>query len=155
NALPADAVLTFYRQGDFVDLCRGPHLSSTAQIGHAFRLLETAGAYWKGDQNRPMLQRIYGTAWRNEQELETWEKRREEAIRRDHRRLGREMDLFHFQEEAPGAVFWHPNGWTLFQTLLAYLRKRQRTEGYVEINTPDIMDLSLWKASGHWDKFGE
>lgn len=155
NALPADTVLTFYRQGDFVDLCCGPHLSNTAQIGHAFRLLDIAGAYWKGDSNRPMLQRIYGTAWRNKQELEAWEKQRAEAMLRDHRRLGREMDLFHFQEEAPGAVFWHPNGWTLFQTLLAYLRKRQRSEGYVEINTPDIMDLSLWKASGHWDKFGE
>lgn len=155
NALPADAVLTFYRQGDFVDLCRGPHLSNTADVGHAFRLLETAGAYWKGDRNRAMLQRIYGTAWRNEQELEAWEKQRAEAMLRGHRRLGREMDLFHFQEEAPGAVFWHPNGWTLFQTLLAYLRKRQRTESYVEVNTPDIMDLSLWKASGHWDKFGE
>ena len=155
NALPADAVLTFYRQGDFVDLCRGPHLSSTAQTGHTFRLLEIAGAYWKGDHNRPMLQRIYGTAFRDKQELDSWQKWRDSAILRDHRRLGREMDLFHFQEEAPGAVFWHPNGWTLFQTLLSYLRKRQRTEGYVEINTPDIMDLSLWKMSGHWDKFGE
>jgi len=155
RSLPENAVLSFYRQGCFVDLCRGPHIASTGQIGHAFRLLGTAGAYWKGDRNNPMLQRIHGTACRDADELAAWERRQEEAARRDHRRLGREMDLFHFQPEAPGAVFWHPSGWTLFQTLLAYLRERQHAEGYVEINTPDIMDLSLWKASGHWDKFGE
>lgn len=155
RSLPADAVLSFYRQGNFVDLCRGPHLGSTGQIGHEFRLLGTAGAYWKGDRNNPMLQRIHGTACRDANELAAWEQRQEEAARRDHRRLGREMDLFHFQPEAPGAVFWHPNGWTLFQTLLAYLRARQQAENYVEINTPDIMDLSLWQASGHWEKFGE
>lgn len=154
-SLPSDAVLSFYRQGDFVELCRGPHLSNTGQVGHAFRLLDSAGAYWRGDRSRPMLQRIHGVAWRDAREMEDWTRRREEAAQRDHRRLGREMDLFHFQEEAPGAVFWHPDGWTLFQTLLTYLRTRQRAEGYVEINTPDIMDLSLWKASGHWDKFGE
>ncbi|MBF0886460.1 threonine--tRNA ligase [Gluconobacter sphaericus] len=154
-SLPADATLSFYRQGNFVDLCRGPHLVSTGQIGHAFRLLGTAGAYWKGDRSNPMLQRIHGTACRDADELAAWEQRQEAAARRDHRRLGREMDLFHFQAEAPGAVFWHPNGWTLFQTLLAYLRERQKTENYVEINTPDIMDLSLWQASGHWEKFGE
>lgn len=154
-SLPADAILSFYRQGNFVDLCRGPHLASTGQIGHSFRLLGIAGAYWKGDRNNPMLQRIHGTACRDADELAAWDRRQEEAARRDHRRLGREMDLFHFQPEAPGAVFWHPNGWTLFQTLLAYLRKRQQAESYVEINTPDIMDLSLWQASGHWEKFGE
>ncbi|MFT8371165.1 MAG: threonine--tRNA ligase [Acetobacter sp.] len=155
RSLPADAILSFYRQGNFVDLCRGPHLASTGQIGHAFRLLGIAGAYWKGDRNNPMLQRIHGTACRDTDELAAWERRQEEAARRDHRRLGREMDLFHFQPEAPGAVFWHPDGWTLFQTLLAYLRERQQAENYVEINTPDIMDLSLWQASGHWEKFGE
>ncbi|GLQ64138.1 threonine--tRNA ligase [Gluconobacter cerinus] len=154
-SLPADVTLSFYRQGNFVDLCRGPHLVSTGQIGHAFRLLSTAGAYWKGDRSNPMLQRIHGTACRDADELAAWEQRQEAAARRDHRRLGREMDLFHFQAEAPGAVFWHPNGWTLFQTLHAYLRERQKGENYVEINTPDIMDLSLWQASGHWEKFGE
>ena len=153
--LPATETLSVYRQGEFRDLCRGPHLPSTGMLGTAFKLLKVAGAYWRGDHRNPMLQRIYGTAWRDQAELDAYLHQLEEAEKRDHRKLGREMDLFHFQEEAPGAVFWHPKGWTLFQALIDYMRQRQTTAGYVEINTPDIMERSLWEDSGHWDKFGE
>ena len=153
--LPADETLSVYRQGEFRDLCRGPHLPSTGKLGTAFKLLKVAGAYWRGDHRNPMLQRIYGTAWRDQAELDAYLHQLEEAEKRDHRKLGREMDLFHFQEEAPGAVFWHPKGWTLFQALIDYMRQRQNRAGYVEINTPDIMERSLWERSGHWDKFGE
>jgi threonyl-tRNA synthetase len=154
-AIPDGETLSVYRQGEFRDLCRGPHLPSTGKLGTAFKLLKVAGAYWRGDHRNPMLQRIYGTAWRNQAELDTYLHQLDEAEKRDHRKLGREMDLFHFQEEAPGAVFWHPKGWTLFQTLIDYMRRRQARAGYVEINTPDIMDRSLWERSGHWEKFGE
>ena len=153
--IPATETLSVYRQGAFRDLCRGPHLPSTGKLGTAFKLLKVAGAYWRGDHRNPMLQRIYGTAWRDQAELDAYLHQLEEAEKRDHRKLGREMDLFHFQEEAPGAVFWHPKGWTLFQTLIDYMRQRQTRAGYVEINTPDIMERSLWEQSGHWDKFGE
>ena len=153
--IPATETLSVYRQGEFRDLCRGPHLPSTGKLGAAFKLLKVAGAYWRGDHRNPMLQRIYGTAWRNRAELDAHLRQLEEAEKRDHRKLGREMGLFHFQEEAPGAVFWHPRGWTLLQTLIDYMRRRQTRAGYVEINTPDIMERSLWERSGHWDKFGE
>jgi threonyl-tRNA synthetase len=153
--IPATETLSVYRQGEFRDLCRGPHLTSTGKLGSAFKLLKVAGAYWRGDHRNPMLQRIYGTAWRDQAELDAHLHQLEEAEKRDHRKLGRDMDLFHFQEEAPGAVFWHPKGWTLFQTLIDYMRQRQARAGYVEINTPDIMDRSLWEQSGHWEKFGE
>ncbi|MBL6940476.1 MAG: threonine--tRNA ligase [Proteobacteria bacterium] len=153
--IPATETLSVYRQGEFRDLCRGPHLTSTGKLGTAFKLLKVAGAYWRGDHRNPMLQRIYGTAWRDQAELDAHLHQLEEAEKRDHRKLSRDMDLFHFQEEAPGAVFWHPKGWTLFQTLIDYMRQRQARAGYVEINTPDIMDRSLWEQSGHWEKFGE
>ena len=153
--LPAGDEVTVYRQGDWLDLCRGPHLPSTGHVGDGFKLLKVAGAYWRGDSRNEMLQRIYGTAWRDGKELASHLARLEEAERRDHRRLGREMDLFHFQEEAPGAVFWHPNGWTLFRSLIDYMRRRQDRAGYVEISTPEVMDLSLWRASGHWETFRE
>ena len=136
EGLPGDEEIGVYRQGDWFDLCRGPHLPSTGKIGKAFKLMKVAGAYWRGDSNNPMLQRIYGTAWRNEKELKAHLTMLEEAERRDHRRLGREMDLFHFREEAPGAVFWHPKGWTLFSALIDYMRRRQENAGYVEISTP-------------------
>lgn len=155
EAIPGDEDITLYRQGDFIDLCRGPHLPSTGKLGHAFKLMSVAGAYWRGDARNEMLQRIYGTAWRDEKELKEYLNRLEEAEKRDHRKLGKEMSLFHFQEEAPGAVFWHPKGWTLFQTLITYMRRRQDAAGYLEINTPEVMDRSLWEASGHWEKFGE
>ena len=153
--LPADEEITIYRQGDWLDLCRGPHLPSTGRLGKAFKLTKLAGAYWRGDSGNEQLQRIYGTCWRNDKELKAYLHMLEEAEKRDHRRLGREMDLFHFQEEALGAVFWHPKGWTLFQALIDYMRQCQSKAGYVEINTPDIMDRSLWERSGHWEKFGE
>ena len=153
--LPADDTISIYRQGDWMDLCRGPHLPSTGHVGKGFKLLKLAGAYWRGDSKNEMLQRIYGTSWRDEKELKSHLTMLEEAEKRDHRRLGREMDLFHFQEEAAGSVFWHPKGWTLFQSLINYMRQRQNEAGYVEINTPDIMDRGLWEKSGHWDKFGE
>ena len=139
---------------DFFDLCYGPHLPNLKHIG-AFKLTKVAGAYWKGDSNNEMLQRIYGTAWNNQKDLETHLNMLKEAEKRDHRLLGSIMNLYHFQEEAPGSVFWHPDGWTLFQTLLNYMRKKQNEAGYLEINTPDIMDRSLWEKSGHWEKFGE
>ena len=153
--LPADEVITIYRQGDWYDLCRGPHLPSTGKLPKAFKLMKLAGAYWRGDANNEMLQRIYGTAWANEADLKAHLTRLEEAEKRDHRKLARVMDLFHMQEEGPGSIFWHPNGWTLFQTLIAYMRRRQENAGYVEINTPDLLDYSLWETSGHAEKFGE
>ncbi len=153
--IPAGEAITLYRQGGFIDLCRGPHLPSTGRLGTAFKLTKVAGAYWRGDSRNAMLQRIYGTAWPSDKELKAYLHQLEEAERRDHRRLGREMGLFHFQEEAPGAVFWHPKGWTLFLSLIDYMRRRQQEAGYLEINTPDIMDRSLWEQSGHWETFGE
>ena len=155
NDLDAEETITIYKQGEWLDLCKGPHMPSTKYIGKAFKLMKVAGAYWRGDSNNPMLTRIYGTAWRNEKELTKYLHQLEEAEKRDHRKLGKEMDLFHFQEEAPGAVFWHPKGWGLFQSLINYMRKRQDKAGYVETNTPDLLDKSLWETSGHWEKFGE
>jgi threonyl-tRNA synthetase len=155
GGIPEGESITLYRQGEFIDLCRGPHLPSTGRLGKAFKLTKLAGAYWRGDSRNEMLQRIYGTAWANPKQLRQHLHRLEEAERRDHRRLGRQMDLFHFQEEAVGAAFWHPNGWTLFQTLIEHMRARQQAAGYREVNTPELMDRSLWEASGHWDTFGE
>ena len=155
NDLPKDEIITIYKQGEWLDLCRGPHMPSTKHIGKSFKLMKVAGAYWRGDSSNIMLTRIYGTAWRNDQELKDYLHQLEEAEKRDHRKLGREMDLFHFQEEAPGAVFWHPKGWSLFQSLISYMRDRQNKEDYVETNTPDMMDKSLWETSGHWDKFSD
>jgi threonyl-tRNA synthetase len=153
--LPAGEDVSVYRQGEWLDLCRGPHLPSTGKLGKAFKLMKLAGAYWRGDANNEMLQRIYGTAWADKKQLKEYLHRLEEAERRDHRKLGKEMDLFHFQEEGPGTVFWHPKGWTFFQSLIAYMRKRQQENGYHEVNTPEVLDRSLWESSGHWDKFGE
>jgi threonyl-tRNA synthetase len=153
DAIPAGEPIKIYRQGDWFDLCRGPHMPSTGHIGSAFKLMKVAGAYWRGDSRNPMLTRIYGTAFGDQVELDSYLKRLEEAERRDHRRLGREMDLFHFQEEAPGSVFWHPKGWSLFQTLEQYIRRRQTTVGYLEVNAPQLMDSSLFVASGHMETF--
>ena len=153
--LPEGEAITIYKQGKWLDLCKGPHMPSTKHIGKAFKLMKVAGAYWRGDSDKTMLTRIYGTAWRNEKELNDYLHQLEEAEKRDHRKLGREMDFFHFQEEAPGAVFWHPKGWSLFQSLINYMRNRQDNAGYVETNTPDMMDKSLWETSGHWEKFRE
>jgi len=153
--IPAGEPISLYRQGNFIDLCRGPHLPSTGRLGKAFKLTKLAGAYWRGDSRNAMLQRIYGTAWADQKQLDAYLTRLEEAERRDHRRLGRQMDLFHFQDEAVGAVFWHPKGWTLFQLLVEHLRREQQAVGYREVNTPELMDRSLWVASGHWDTFGE
>ena len=153
--IPAGETITLYRQGDFIDLCRGPHLPSTGKLGKAFKLTRVSGAYWRGDSNNEMLQRVYGTAWSNEKQLRDYLTMLEEAEKRDHRRLGKTMDLFHFQEEAPGAVFWHPRGWTLFQTLIEFMRRTQNAAGYREINTPELMDRSLWQASGHLQTFGD
>ncbi len=154
-SIPSDEKITLYRQGEFIDLCRGPHLPSTGKLGKAFKLTHVSGAYWRGDSNNEMLQRIYGTAWSNDKALRKYLHILEEAEKRDHRRLGRVMDLFHFQEEAPGAVFWHPNGWTLFQVLVAYTRQRNTEAGFQEVNTPELVARSLWERSGHWDTFGE
>ncbi|MGD8418329.1 MAG: threonine--tRNA ligase [Pseudomonadales bacterium] len=154
-SIPDDQEVGLYRQGDFIDLCRGPHLPSTGKLGTAFKLMSLAGAYWRGDSNNEMLRRIYGTAWATEKDLKDHLKRLEEAEKRDHRRLGREMDLFHMQEEGPGAVFWHPKGWTLFQRMIGYMREKQRRAGYEEVNTPEILARSLWERSGHAEKFGE
>lgn len=153
ESIPSEEDLTLYRQGDFVDLCRGPHLPSTGSLGKAFKLTRVSGAYWRGDSNNEMLQRIYGTAWSSEKELRSYLLMLEEAEKRDHRRLGRVLDLFHFQEEAPGAVFWHPKGWQLFQNLIGYMRNEQNAAGYQEINTPEVVARSLWEASGHWESF--
>jgi len=155
NDIPETEEITIYRQGDWLDLCRGPHSLSTKNIGEGFKLTKVAGAYWRGDSSKTMLTRIYGTAWRNKKELEEYLIQLDEAEKRDHRKLGKEMNLFHFQEEAPGAVFWHPKGWYLFQSLINYMRKRQEDADYVETNTPDLLDRSLWETSGHWEKFGE
>ncbi|MEO1014064.1 MAG: threonine--tRNA ligase [Pseudomonadota bacterium] len=153
--LPETEDIKVYFHGDWHDLCRGPHLPSTRHIGKAFKLMKVAGAYWRGDHRNAMLQRIYGTAWRDEKELKAYLHRLEEAEKRDHRKLGKVMDLYHMQEEGPGSIFWHPNGWKLFQELIAYMRRRQEAAGYVEINTPDLLDYSLWETSGHAAKFGE
>ncbi|GAB5375859.1 MAG: threonine--tRNA ligase [Acuticoccus sp.] len=153
DAIPEGEDVKIYRQGDWFDLCRGPHMASTGNVGDAFKLMKVAGSYWRGDSDREVLTRIYGTAWADKKALDAYLTMLEEAERRDHRKLGREMDLFHFQEEAPGAVFWHSKGWKLFQTLIEYMRRRQNEWGYEEINTPEMMDLSLWEASGHAEKF--
>ena len=155
DAIPEGEDLKIYNQGEWFDLCRGPHMTSTGQIGKAFKLMKFAGAYWRGDSNNPQLQRIYGTAFATEEELKEYLHRLEEAEKRDHRKLGREMDLFHFQEEAPGSVFWHPKGWTLFQTLIAYMRRAQQRAGYQEVNSPDMMEKHFWELSGHWENYGE
>jgi threonyl-tRNA synthetase len=153
-AIPAGESISLYGQGDWEDLCRGPHVPSTGKL-KAFKLMSVAGAYWRGDSRNEMLQRIYGTAWANEKQLKEYLTRLEEAEKRDHRRIGKELDLFHFQEEAPGAVFWHPKGWLLFQQLIAYMRQRQNDAGYHEVNTPQVMDRELWVKSGHIETFGE
>jgi threonyl-tRNA synthetase len=153
-SIPAKETISLYGQGDWVDLCRGPHVPSTGKL-RAFKLMKVAGAYWRGDSRNEMLQRIYGTAWPDQKQLDEYLHRLEEAEKRDHRRIGRELDLFHMQEEAPGAVFWHPKGWQIFQTLIAYMRDKQRAAGFEEVNGPELMDRSLWEASGHWEKFGE
>jgi threonyl-tRNA synthetase len=154
-SIPPGESITLYRQGDFIDLCRGPHLPSTGRLGKAFKLTHVSGAYWRGDSNNEMLQRVYGTAWSNPKQLRKYLTMLEEAEKRDHRRLGRIMDLFHFQEESPGAVFWHSKGWTLFQNLVAYMRDQLLVGGYNEVNTPEIVSRSLWEASGHWEAFGD
>ena len=156
ESIPKNEELTIYHHGDtWYDLCRGPHLVSSGKIGKAFKLTKVSGAYWRGDSKNEMLQRIYGTSWANQKDLEIYLKRIEEAEKRDHRKLGKEMDLFHFREESPGSVFWHERGWSLFQKLVDYMRDRQKKAGYKEINTPEILDRSLWEKSGHWEKFGE
>ncbi len=152
--LPADEQITIYKQGPWMDLCRGPHVPNTGKL-KAFKLTKVAGAYWRGDSNNEMLQRIYGTAWRNKKELKQYLNRIAEAEKRDHRKIGKKLHLFHTQEEAPGMVFWHPRGWSIYQTIEQYMRKLQRERGYLEINTPQIVDISLWEKSGHADKFGD
>ncbi len=153
DAIPEDQSLKIYKQGDWFDLCRGPHMTSTGKVGSAFKLMKVAGAYWRGDSNREMLSRIYGTAFAKQEELDHYLKQIEEAEKRDHRKLGREMDLFHFQEEAPGSVFWHAKGWTLFQTLEQYIRRRQAAAGYAEVNSPQLMDAQLWTTTGHMQTY--
>ncbi|PWR20809.1 threonine--tRNA ligase [Zavarzinia compransoris] len=153
--IPAGEKISLYAQGDFIDLCRGPHLPSTGKLGHGFKLMKVAGAYWRGDHRNAMLQRIYGTAWRDEKELKDYLHRLEEAERRDHRKLGREMDLFHLQEEAAGSVFWHPKGWTLYRVLENYIRRKIDVDGYEEVRTPQLVDSSLYVASGHWEMYGD
>src|SRR6188768_2626187 len=153
-SIPSNEPIGLYGQGEWFDLCRGPHVPSTGKL-KAFKLMKVAGAYWRGDSRNEMLQRIYGTAWLNDKDLAAYLHRLEEAEKRDHRRIGRELDLFHFQEEAPGAVFWHPHGWTIFQQLIAYMREKQAAAGYQEISSPEIMDRELWVQSGHVEKFGE
>jgi threonyl-tRNA synthetase len=155
DAIPVGETIKIYKQGEWFDLCRGPHMISTGKVGSAFRLMKVAGAYWRGDSRNPMLTRIYGTAWPDQAQLDQYLHQLEEAEKRDHRRLGREMDLYHFQEDAPGAVFWHAKGWTLFEALVAYMRRRQQEAGYLEVNTPQLMDSSLWVTSGHMEKFRE
>ena len=155
ESIPQGEDVSIYFHGDWHDLCRGPHLSSTGKIGKYFKLTKVSGAYWRGDSNNEMLQRIYGTSWASQKDLDEYLKRIEEAEKRDHRKLGKEMDLFHFREESPGSVFWHEKGWKLFQKLVAYMRDRQNKAGYKEVNTPEILDRSLWEKSGHWEKYGE
>ena len=154
ESIPEGEEVSLYFHGDWHDLCRGPHLSSTGRIGKYFKLTKVSGAYWRGDSNNEMLQRIYGTSWSTQKELDDYLNRIEEAEKRDHRKIGKEMDLFHFREESPGSVFWHQKGWSLFQKLISYMRMKQETAGYQEINTPEILDRSLWEKSGHWEKFG-
>jgi threonyl-tRNA synthetase len=153
--LPATETITLYKQGDWIDLCRGPHMRGTGDVGTAFKLMKVAGAYWRGDHRNAMLSRIYGTAWRDQKELDAYLHQLEEAERRDHRRIGREMDLFHIQEEATGSVFWHPKGWTLYRTAESYIRRRLEASGYQEVRTPQLVDRRLWEASGHWDNYKE
>ena len=155
NDIPDNEELSIYRQGNFLDLCKGPHSPSIGRVGKFFKLIKLAGAYWRGDSNNEMLQRIYGTAWTTKKDLDNYLTILEEADKRDHRKLGREMDLFHFQEESPGSVFWHKKGWYIFNELQSYLRKKQLDSGYEEVNTPDMLDRSLWEKSGHWEKFKE
>jgi len=155
ESIPSGEEVSIYHHGKWHDLCRGPHLASTGKIGKAFKLNKVSGAYWRGDSNNEMLQRIYGTCWSTKKELDDYLLRLEEAEKRDHRKLGKEMNLFHFREESPGAVFWHEKGWLLFQRLVEYMRAKQRLAGYKEINTPELLDKTLWEKSGHWDKFGE
>ena len=155
KSIPQDEEVSIYFHGDWHDLCRGPHLSSTGKIGKFFKLTKVSGAYWRGDSNNEMLQRIYGTSWATQKDLDEYLKRIEEAEKRDHRKLGKEMDLFHFREESPGSVFWHQKGWKLFQKLVTYIRNRQEKGGYKEVNTPEVLDRSLWEKSGHWGKYGE
>jgi len=155
EGIPQGQPISLYRQGDFIDLCRGPHLPSTKKVGHAFKLMKLAGAYWRGDHRNVMLQRIYGTAWATQAQLDEYLHMLEEAEKRDHRKLGAELNLFHMQEEAIGSVFWHPKGWTIYRTLENFVRRRMEKAGYVEVKTPQLVDLSLWEASGHWEKFGE
>ncbi|CAM1647381.1 threonine--tRNA ligase [Bartonella apis] len=155
DAIPENEDVKIYHQGDWFDLCRGPHMQSTGQIGNAFKLMKVAGAYWRGDSNNPMLTRIYGTAFANEKDLAAYLHMLEEAEKRDHRRLGREMDLFHFQEEGPGVVFWHAKGWKMFQNLVSYMRRRLDDQGYAEVNAPQVLDKSLWEISGHWEWYKE
>ena len=155
ESIPSGEEVSIYHHGKWHDLCRGPHLASTGKIGKAFKLTKVSGAYWRGDSKNEMLQRIYGTCWSSKKELDDYLNRLEEAEKRDHRKLGKEMDLFHFREESPGAVFWHEKGWLLFQRLVEYMRAKQRLAGYKEINTPELLDKTLWEKSGHWDKFGE
>ena len=154
DAIPEGQNLNIYAQGEWFDLCRGPHMTSTGKIGNGFKLMKVAGAYWRGDSNNPMLTRIYGTAWATQEDLDAYLMQLEEAEKRDHRRLGREMDLFHFQEEGPGVVFWHPKGWTLFQELISYMRRRLKVD-YQEVNAPQILDKALWETSGHWGWYRE
>jgi len=155
DSIPEDQEISIYYHGKWYDLCRGPHLTSTGKIGKYFKLTKVSGAYWRGDPNNEMLQRIYGTSWPSKKELDEYLRQIEEAEKRDHRKLGKEMDLFHFREESPGSVFWHEKGWNLFQKLIEYMRLKQRNAGYREINTPELLDKTLWEKSGHWDKFGD
>ena len=155
DIIPEGEEVSVYRQGDWFDVCRGPHLPSTGKLPKAFKLMKLAGAYWRGNSDNEMLQRIYGTAWRDKKELKLHLQRLEEAEKRDHRKVGRKLDLFHFSDEAPGSVFWHPKGWKLFLQLLDYMRQRQEEAGYIEVNTPDVMDRSLWETSGHWFNYRE
>jgi len=154
ESIPTNEVLSLYKQGDFIDLCRGPHVPSTSKL-KVFKLMKLAGAYWRGDSNNEMLQRVYGTAWENKKDLEDYLYRLEEAEKRDHRKIGKVQDLFHTQEEAPGMIFWHPKGWTLYQIIVKYMSQIYRDNGYLEVNTPEILDRTLWEKSGHWDKFGD
>ena len=154
ESIPTNEVLSLYKQGDFIDLCRGPHVPSTSKL-KVFKLMKLAGAYWRGDSNNEMLQRVYGTAWENKKDLEDYLYRIEEAEKRDHRKIGKVQDLFHTQEEAPGMVFWHPKGWTLYQLIVKYMSQVYRDNGYLEVHTPEILDRTLWEKSGHWDKFGD
>ncbi len=155
DMIPEDEDVKIYNQGEWLDLCRGPHLPSTGKVGNHFKLMKLAGAYWRGNSDNAMLQRIYGTAWASEKQLKQYLFMLEEAEKRDHRKLGSEMNLFHFQSEGPGSVFWHPKGWKLFSSLIEYMRRKQTAAGYLEVNTPDMLDKGLWEQSGHWEKYGE